>query len=240
MRATAAVRCAPVRIPAASPASAAARRPRRSVAAAAAGDGGSAASAAAPAGGWPRIGVEAAYKVLFQESGCVFLDLRGARAYDEEHLTKPPRCSVNAPLPVGGAPAGGPPPAAFAAALAKVPRSSRLLVASEDGGADAEAAMGWIAAAGYKGAALVEGGYAAWRAVFSTSGRRRPPPGRWMPSGTGARAACCTLHAAFARQLARCLLLPLLAAKTLAPAPLSQRRSSRGSTSRASRTAMRT
>jgi len=182
------------------PAAAAGRRPRRCVAAAAAAAEGGAA-APAPDGGWPRLGVEAAYKVLFQESNVVFLDLRPPRAYDDEHLTKPPRCSVNAPLPPGGAPAGGPPPPAFAAALAKVPRSSRLLVASEDGGADAEAAMGWVAAAGYQGAALVEGGYVAYRAIFSTSGRRRPPPGRWMPSGKGARcrplarslaASCCS------------------------------------------------
>jgi hypothetical protein len=47
--------------------------------------------------------------------------------------------------------------------------------------------MDMLAEAGYSGAVMVEGGYAAWRKIFSTGGRRRPAGGgRWMPTGAEA------------------------------------------------------
>ena len=43
-----------------------------------------------------------------------------------------------------------------------------------------------LVAEGYTGAVLVQGGFDGWTEVFSTSGRRKPPKGRWVPSGTEA------------------------------------------------------
>ena len=43
--------------------------------------------------------------------------------------------------------------------------------------------MSQLFAAGYTNAVLVEGGWAAWSRIFSTSGRRKPPPGKWVPTG---------------------------------------------------------
>jgi hypothetical protein len=47
--------------------------------------------------------------------------------------------------------------------------------------------MALLLGAGYSEALRVEGGYSAWRKVFSTGGRRRPAGGgRWMPTGAEA------------------------------------------------------
>eukprot|EP00746_Dinoflagellata_sp_MGD_P134951 gnl/MRDRNA2_/MRDRNA2_68848_c0_seq1.p1 gnl/MRDRNA2_/MRDRNA2_68848_c0~~gnl/MRDRNA2_/MRDRNA2_68848_c0_seq1.p1 ORF type:complete len:272 (+),score=52.03 gnl/MRDRNA2_/MRDRNA2_68848_c0_seq1:54-818(+) len=117
---------------------------------------------------------------LLSYQGWKFLDLRDAKSYDNEHLTKPPRCSVNVPLPAGGA-------SALPGALetARVGKSQKLLVASTDG-TEAPAAAAAIAAAGWTDVAIVEGGYAGWRRVWTTSGRKVMPQGRWVASGTEA------------------------------------------------------
>ncbi|KAG2493667.1 hypothetical protein HYH03_008181 [Edaphochlamys debaryana] len=58
-----------------------------------------------------------------------------------------------------------------------------MLLACEDGGQASQRAQELLAAEGYSSTLRVEGGYEAWTKVFSTSGRRRPPPGRWVSSG---------------------------------------------------------
>ena len=66
--------------------------------------------------------VEAAKRMLDRE-GYRLLDVRTQREYDQEHLTKPPRCTLNVPLADEGAAAG------FVAAVGGVARpSSKLLV----------------------------------------------------------------------------------------------------------------
>ncbi|KAG2451672.1 hypothetical protein HYH02_003452 [Chlamydomonas schloesseri] len=115
-------------------------------------------------------------KKLLDQGGYKFLDLRPRAEYEREHLTKPPRASVNVPHH---------PEADFAARVAgQLPaRATKMLVVCSDGGEASRRAVQQLEAAGYQEAVMVEGGYAAWTKVFTTSGRRRPPPGRWVSSG---------------------------------------------------------
>jgi len=113
--------------------------------------------------------------VLLERQGWKFLDLRDERSYDNEHLTKPAQCSQNVPLPED------------VAALAQACESARLskavpwLVADQDGSRSTEAAAALIDA-GWEAVAVV-GGYSGWREVWTTSGRRVPPKGRWVATG---------------------------------------------------------
>ena len=66
-------------------------------------------------------------------------------------------------------------------------RANSKTQACADGGAWSARAAELLAAAGYGDVVRIEGGYAAWRRVFSTCGRRRPAGGgRWVPTGTEA------------------------------------------------------
>ena len=113
--------------------------------------------------------------VLLQRQGWKLLDLRDSKAYDDEHLTKPPQCSKNLPLPES------------LADLPKVAERERLdksvpwLVADEDGARAGEAAA-VLVESGWEAAAVV-GGYSGWREIWTTSGRRVPPKGRWVATG---------------------------------------------------------
>ena len=98
-----------------------------------------------------------------------------------EHITKPPRCTLNVPWTSEGA-------ASFAERVARkgLSTAANVLLACRDGG-DAARAAEVLAAAGFSGeVCVVEGGYDAWSEIFSTSGRRKPPKGRWVASGTEA------------------------------------------------------
>jgi len=75
-------------------------------------------------------------------------------------------------------------------------KGALLLVACADGGAISHDAVTQLVAAGYGNIKLVEGGWAAWRAVFSTSGRRKPPPGKWVHTGKEALKSGLTVGAA--------------------------------------------
>mmetsp|Transcript_11489 Transcript_11489/g.29176 ORF Transcript_11489/g.29176 Transcript_11489/m.29176 type:complete len:197 (-) Transcript_11489:14-604(-) len=114
--------------------------------------------------------------VLLQTQAWKFLDLRDEAAYDEEHLTKPPQCSRNLPMP--NQDPSLLPQAAKGAGLSKtVP----WLVADADGSRSSEAAMALVEA-GWEAAAVV-GGYRGWREVWTHAGRRVPPKGRWVATG---------------------------------------------------------
>ena len=120
-------------------------------------------------------------KRLLDQAGYRFLDLRPAEEYEREHLTKPPRMSVNVPC-------GGVAPEAEAEAFAervrgaKVAASQPVLVVCGDGSAG-EAAAQALEERGWSQVVAVEGGYRAWRELFTTSGRKVPPKGRWVASG---------------------------------------------------------
>ncbi|KAG2441879.1 hypothetical protein HXX76_003486 [Chlamydomonas incerta] len=115
-------------------------------------------------------------KKLLDQSGYKFLDVRPKAEYEREHLTKPPRACFNVPHQ---------PESDFAARVAsQLPsKASKLLVVCADGGEASRRAVQQLEAAGYGEALRVEGGYTAWTQVFTTSGRRRPPAGRWVSSG---------------------------------------------------------
>jgi len=120
-------------------------------------------------------------KRLLDQAGYRFLDLRPADEYDREHLTKPPRRSVN--VPCGGVAADAE-AEAFAERVrgAKIAASQPVLVVCGDGSAG-EAAAAALEERGWSQVVAVEGGYRAWRELFTTSGRKVPPKGRWVPTG---------------------------------------------------------
>ncbi|GBF96593.1 hypothetical protein Rsub_09339 [Raphidocelis subcapitata] len=130
---------------------------------------------------------------LLQREGWKVLDIREARAYEDGRITKPARCSFNAPW---GGDAGA--VAAKAASLLPNPGAAKLLVMAADGGGDgaaaAAAAAAALAAKGFGSVAVLEGGYAAWTQIWSPSGKRRPPAGRWVPTGKEALKAGTNLE----------------------------------------------
>ena len=129
--------------------------------------------------GAPLKTVEEA-KELLDRQGYKMLDIRPFKAYDREHLTKPPQCTVNCPL------ADGVDPSALAAKCENMGLrpGAKLLVADFDG-ETVQAAADALFAAGYVDVVAVEGGYNGWRRVFTTCGRRRPPQGKWISTGAG-------------------------------------------------------
>eukprot|EP00193_Tetraselmis_chui_P013753 CAMPEP_0177771742 /NCGR_PEP_ID=MMETSP0491_2-20121128/11794_1 /TAXON_ID=63592 /ORGANISM="Tetraselmis chuii, Strain PLY429" /LENGTH=233 /DNA_ID=CAMNT_0019289391 /DNA_START=48 /DNA_END=746 /DNA_ORIENTATION=- len=141
----------------------------------------------AAGGDWRQVDAEAG-KVLLDREGYKFLDLRTEREFDNERLTKPARCSVNVPIvtvDVDGTASANPEFATLLAAA--VPsKTTKLLVASQSGEPWSSYAMQVLTTLGYAEAVEVVGGYMAWTEVFSTSGRRRPPAGRWVSTGTEA------------------------------------------------------
>ena len=130
--------------------------------------------------GAPVKTVEEAKEMLDRE-GYKMLDIRPFKAYDREHLTKPPQCTVSTPwIPEDGA----------KKLIERVenqgfrPSSGRLLVADFDGDT-VRAAADALFEAGYTEVVAVEGGYNGWRKIFTTCGRRRPPQGKWVSTGKG-------------------------------------------------------
>ena len=119
-------------------------------------------------------------KMLLDSTRYKFLDLRDAKAYDMEHLTKPARCSVSVPFVTDRA--------AFIAAARKAVASmgTPLLVADAAGAGEAMTAAQWLGDAGYQEVLVVQGGYTGWRERYTTSGRNTPPKGRWVSTGTEA------------------------------------------------------
>ena len=108
--------------------------------------------------GAPVKTVEEAKEMLDRE-GYKMLDIRPFKAYDREHLTKPPQCTVSTPWsPDDGA----------AKLIERVenqgfrPYSGRLLVADFDGDT-VRAAADALLEAGYTEVVAVEGGYNGWR-----------------------------------------------------------------------------
>lgn len=113
-----------------------------------------------------------------------------AKAYDDAHITKPSRKSFNVPAPAT-------PAELLAAVLAQIPaRSAQLLVCDEGGSGGAAEAAAEALATHFAAAVAVRGGWAAWSAVFSTSGRRKPPSGRWVSTGKEALKSGLTVGAA--------------------------------------------
>lgn len=121
--------------------------------------------------------VETARKLL--DGPTVVLDIRPEREYEEGRITKPARRTVSVPYAAGGD-AG----AFVAQVAAKFPsRAAKLIVMCGDGGPDSAQAVAALVGAGYTEVLQMEGGYAGYTAVWSPSGKRRPPAGRWVSTG---------------------------------------------------------
>lgn len=126
------------------------------------------------------VGAEEA-KRLIEREGYKILDVRSARDYDNKHITKPARCSISAPVVMND---NVTPNERFLAEVAgQASQATKLLVMCADGGVLSDAALRQLADAAYSNALLLEGGYAGWSEVWSPSGKRRPPPGRWVSTG---------------------------------------------------------
>eukprot|EP00878_Enallax_costatus_P032136 GHUV01035246.1.p1 GENE.GHUV01035246.1~~GHUV01035246.1.p1 ORF type:complete len:169 (+),score=28.08 GHUV01035246.1:263-769(+) len=118
---------------------------------------------------------------LIQREGYKILDVRSARDYDMGHITKPVRSSLSVPVVLNDNTTWN---ADFIVTLACVAtKSTKLIVMCGDGGALSNAALQQLSEAGYAGSVQLEGGYQGWGQVWSPSGKRRPPPGRWVSTG---------------------------------------------------------
>ena len=128
-------------------------------------------------------------KVMLDRDGYKMLDIRPFKAYDREHLTKPPQCTANVALAPGTLP-----DAKFVAAVESqgFPKGAKLLVTDFDGEICQQAAD-MLHDAGFTAVVAVQGGYNGWRKVFTTCGRRRPPQGKWVSTGKEALKSGLTL-----------------------------------------------
>ena len=126
--------------------------------------------------------------VLLERQGWKFLDLRSAQAYDDEHLTKPAQCSQNVPFPETqqrdqSSTTEFPEDFLGACEAARLSKQVPLLVACEDGSRCGDVARVLVEAGYHASCVGVKGGYRGWREVWTTSGRRVPPKGRWVATG---------------------------------------------------------
>ena len=112
-------------------------------------------------------------KKLLEREGHFILDIRSAREYDMQHITKPTRVSVNWPLSdiegLRGPPVG-------------VSQRTPLIVMDGEGGADAERAVDILTQGQFEKVLKLKGGYIGWSQVWSPSGKR-VVSGRWVSTG---------------------------------------------------------
>mmetsp|Transcript_1483 Transcript_1483/g.2132 ORF Transcript_1483/g.2132 Transcript_1483/m.2132 type:complete len:235 (+) Transcript_1483:95-799(+) len=118
-------------------------------------------------------------QIMLQREGYSFIDLRSADEYELAHITKPPRRSFSFPDSSSAS-------LASCVAASFPSTASPLLLACEDGGELSQNAALSLSQAGYTNIVVVEGGWKSWSNVWSTSGRRKPPSGRWVSTGTEA------------------------------------------------------
>jgi rhodanese-related sulfurtransferase len=125
----------------------------------------------------PSVDVDAA-KLMLDRGEHMFIDARTWKEYDRSHITKPVQKTINVPFDVETRDC-----ARWAAdAAAKTRPAQRLLIADADG-TDVLAMTAALIELGYSNACAVEGGYAAWIAKYTTSGRKQPPKGKWISTG---------------------------------------------------------
>ena len=119
-------------------------------------------------------------KDLLDREGYRMLDIRPFKAYDREHLTKPPQCTTNTPWSEEED---------VSKFIARVENQglrplSKLLIADFDGEC-VQAAADALFEAGFTEVIAVQGGYNGWRSIYTTCGRKRPPTGKWISTGKG-------------------------------------------------------
>lgn len=115
-------------------------------------------------------------KRLVERVGHLILDVRSAKDYDLQHITKPPRVSFNWPVSEIVASSASPPPVGIS-------QKSPLIVMDEEGGEDADRAVEiLLAQGGFETVLKLTGGYLGWSRVWSPSGKR-VVSGRWVSTG---------------------------------------------------------
>jgi len=117
-------------------------------------------------------------KTCLEQRSYVILDVRPAKAFDQERLVKPPKSCFNAPASLA--------PDAFAAAVAKGlgrALTRGVLVMGTAGEEDAAAPLQALLQLGFVNAQGVSGGWTEWRKHYTTTCRPTPPVGRWVPTG---------------------------------------------------------
>ena len=106
-------------------------------------------------------------KDLLEARSHLFVDMRSAKAYDYEHVTKPAKMTVNVPYEHGSMDE-------FVGELKmKFSSPSAKLLLVDETGEDGIMAAELLRESGYAGVHGVVGGYATWLKHYTTTGRRR-------------------------------------------------------------------
>ena len=140
----------------------------------------SARAACCTASASPFVSVKAAHGALLHE-GAFCVDVRSARDFDREHLTKPPK--MNHGVAWTGEADAEKWTSAAAKALGLAAKRGKVLIMSAEGGEEAEAAARALQAAGFVSVDVIAGGWTEWRKSYTSTLRDTPPAGRWIPTG---------------------------------------------------------
>ena len=113
-------------------------------------------------------------KLLMENEGYLFIDMRSAKEYDHEHITKPPRKTVNIPCSDL---------ATFVSEITGKFKSpdAKLLLVCRKGDLGIQSAN-ILEEQGYTSVCGVQGGFDGWMERWTTSGRRRIV-GKFVSSG---------------------------------------------------------
>ena len=120
-------------------------------------------------------------KLLMERQQFVFVDVRPEKMYENEHIVKPPRQTVNVPYDDGEDSIEQ-----FTDKLRekhKNPSSAKLLLACADGTIACRVAEKMQKEFGYAQVFGVKGGYDGWMVKWTPSGRKRPPKGKFVATG---------------------------------------------------------
>lgn len=119
-------------------------------------------------------------KLLMERQQFLFVDMRSAKMYENEHIVKPPRQTVNVPYAEEDS------IEQFTDKLKNKyinPSSAKLLLACADGQIACKVAEKMQKEFGYEQVFGVKGGYDGWMVKWTPSGRKRPPKGKFVATG---------------------------------------------------------
>ena len=119
-------------------------------------------------------------KLLMERQQFIFVDMRTEKMYENEHIVKPPRQTVNVPYGEEDS------IEQFTDKLKNKyinPSSAKLLLACADGTFACQVAEKMQKEFGYEQVFGVKGGYDGWMVKWTPSGRKRPPKGKFVATG---------------------------------------------------------
>ena len=120
-------------------------------------------------------------KLCMERQAFFFVDMRSAKEYENEHIVKPPRQTVNVPFISEKDTI-----ASYAEKIRekyKHPSTAKLLLVDADGTIGIEVATELREKFGYESVYGVVGGYDGWMVKWTPSGRKRPPKGKFVATG---------------------------------------------------------